>query len=317
MWPTVFLTREYATIRTVKLVHNNQISTAAFVEGPPQVSEWRRLCRVFFGRWSVLVGTVILLLLFIAAILAPYLAPYDPYQVGTTDSLAPPSRKHLLGSDNLGRDTLSRLIYGSRTALMVGFLTVIIASVVGVGLGLLAGYLGGATQMLIMRIIDALMCFPMILLALVIAAVLGGGLHNVIIALSVATIPGYARVTCAMTLSTRENDYVIASQLMGANNAYTIVKHILPNVMPPLLVITTMQLGSLILSEAALSFLGIGIEPPGAAWGAMVNDGYRYLLRYPILSVAPGLAIMLTVFAFNMVGDGLRDALDPRLKGLL
>ncbi|MCR3921994.1 MAG: ABC transporter permease [Firmicutes bacterium] len=299
------------------MINKQTTEEVVFTEAPPQVSEWRRLRRVFLGRTSVAVGAAIMVLVLLTALFAPLLAPHDPYLVGTTSPLAQPSREHLLGSDTLGRDTLSRLIYGSRTALMVGFVTVTIAAVIGVTLGLIAGYLGGIPYTLIMRIIDTIMCFPMLLLALVIAAILGGGLQNVIIALSFAMIPGYARVTCAMTLSVRENDYVIASQLMGASDGYTVIRHILPNIMQPLLVMVTMQLGSLILAEASLSFLGIGIEPPGAAWGAMVSDGYRYLLKSPILSFAPGVAIMLTVFAFNMVGDGLRDALDPRLRGLL
>ena len=164
---------------------------------------------------------------------------------------------------------------------------------------------------------DALMGFPMILLALILAAVLGGGIWNVIIALSVATLPGYARVMNGLTLSIRENDYILAERAMGATSARTMLRHILPNAMPPMIVLVTLQLGFLILAEAGLSFLGIGIKPPGAAWGAMVSDGYRYMLSNPVLSFAPGLAIMVVVFAFNMVGDGLRDALDPRLRGLL
>lgn len=297
----------------------NEISIieADFSEAPPRVNEWRRLGRVFFSRGTVAVGFSILLLVFLLAVFAPFLAPYDPYQVGVTDALIKPDSSHWLGSDALGRDTMSRLIYGSRTALMVGFLTVGIASVVGVMLGLIAGYFGGFLYSVIMRCIDAVMCFPMLLLALIMAAVLGGGIQNVIIALSVAIIPHYTRVTCGMTLSIRENDYVKAAQLMGARDISVILKHVLPNILHPLLVLMTMQLGSLILAEASLSFLGIGIEPPGAAWGAMVNDGYKHLVRNPVLSFAPGLAIMMTVFAFNMVGDGLRDALDPRLRGLL
>jgi len=161
------------------------------------------------------------------------------------------------------------------------------------------------------------MGFPMLLLALMIAAVLGSGIHNVIIALSVATVPGYARTMYGLTLSIRENDYVLAQRAMGASSFRILAGHILPNALPPMIVLVTLQLGTLILAEAGLSFLGIGIKPPGAAWGAMVLDGSRYLLTHPHLSFAPGFAIMLVVFAFNMVGDGLRDALDPRLRGLL
>jgi ABC-type dipeptide/oligopeptide/nickel transport system permease subunit len=288
-----------------------------FEEAPPRVSEWKRFRRVFLSRGMVVFGLLVLLLLLFTAIFATWLAPYDPYRPGTADSLLQPNREHLLGTDILGRDTLSRLIYGSRTALMVGFISVGVASVIGVSLGLSAGYFGGATNVVIMRAMDALLCFPMILLALVVASVLGGGISNVIIALSIATIPGYARVTCGLTLSIRENDYIMAQRAMSSGSVRTMVRHILPNALPPLIVLGTMQLGNLILAEAGLSFLGIGIEPPGAAWGAMVNDGYKYLVWNPVLSFAPGLAIMLVVFAFNMVGDGLRDALDPRLRGLL
>ncbi len=288
-----------------------------FQEAPPRVSEWRRFRRVFLSRGVVVFGLIILLLLLLTAVFATWLAPYDPYKLSTAKSLVQPNWEHPLGSDILGRDTLSRLIYGSRTALMVGFISVGIASVFGITLGVIAGYFGGFINMIIMRAMDALLCFPMLILALVVASVLGGGIQNVIIALSIATIPGYARVTCGVTLSIRENDYIMAGRAMGASDLRTMLGHILPNAFPPLIVLMTMQLGNLILAEAGLSFIGIGIEPPGAAWGAMVSDGYQYLLRNPVLSFAPCLAIMLVVFAFNMVGDGLRDALDPRLRGLL
>jgi peptide/nickel transport system permease protein len=288
-----------------------------FQEAPPRVGEWRRFRRVFLSRGVVVFGLVVLLILFFVAIFATWLAPYDPYKPMTGKSLEQPSTQHLLGTDKLGRDTLSRIIYGSRTALMVGFISVTIASIFGVTFGVIAGYVGGITNALIMRTMDAILCFPMLVLALVVAAVLGGGISNVIIALSIATIPGYARVTCGVTMSVRENDYILAQQSIGSSDTRTMLRHILPNAFPPLIVLMTMQLGALILAEAGLSFLGIGIEPPGAAWGAMVNDGYKYLLRAPILSFAPCIAIMLVVFAFNMVGDGLRDALDPRLRGLL
>jgi len=265
----------------------------------------------------VVFGLVVLLVLFFTAIFATWLAPYDPYKPGTAESLAQPSLEHPLGSDILGRDTLSRLIYGSRTALMVGFISVFVAGIIGIPLGVIAGFVSGITNILIMRTMDALLCFPMLILALVMASVLGGGIQNVIIALSIATLPGYARVTCGLTLSLRENDYILAERAMGSSNLRTMLGHILPNAFPPLIVLMTMQLGGLILAEAGLSFLGIGIKPPDAAWGAMVNDGYNYLKTNPALSFAPCIAIMLVVFSFNMVGDGLRDALDPRLRGLL
>ena len=286
-------------------------------EAPPVVSEWLRFRRVFFQRKIVVFGLVVLSLLVFTAIFAPWLAPHNPYKGKMADSLAKPSKVYILGTDIQGRDTLSRLIYGTRTALMVGFLTVGVAAIAGSMLGLLAGYFGGVTDMIIMRAMDALMGFPMLLLALLLAAVLGGGIQNVIIALSIATLPGYARVMNGLTLSVKENDYIMAERAMGSSDRRTMLKHIMPNALPPMIVLVTVWLGLTILAEANLSFLGIGIKPPGAAWGSMVNDGYQYLMMNPILSFAPGLTIMLVAFAFIMVGDGLRDALDPRLRGLL
>ena len=292
-------------------------TTDTFSEALPHISEWKRFWRVFLQRKLVIIGLVILAILVIAAIFAPLLAPYDPYRGEMRDALEQPSTKYLLGTGIQGRDTLSRLIYGARMVLIVGFVTTGFAAIVGVVLGVLAGYYGGITSMIIMRIMDALMGFPMIILALILASVLGGGIQNVIIALSVAMIPGYARVLNGLTLSIKENDYILAQKSMAATNFRIMFIHIIPNALPPMIVLITLQLGTLILAEAGLSFLGIGIKPPGAAWGAMVSDGYKYLTTNPVLSFAPGLAIMVVVFAFNLVGDGLRDALDPRLRGLL
>jgi peptide/nickel transport system permease protein len=293
------------------------INSTDFSESPPRVSEWRRFRRVFFQRPFVAFGLVVFLILIFVATFATWLVPYNPYKQDLPNAMALPSSQHWLGTDTLGRDTLSRMIYGSRTALTIGFITVAVASIIGMTLGMLAGYYGGVTNMIIMRIIDAIMPFPMILLALLIAALLGGGIKNVIIALSIATIAPYARVMNGVSMSVRENDYIMAEKAMGSGHWRVMLGHILPNAIQPLIVMMTMQLGSVILAEASLSFLGIGITPPGAAWGAMVNDGYRDMLTNPVLSIAPGLAIMLVVFAFNMIGDGLRDALDPRLRGRL
>ena len=292
-------------------------ATETFSESPPHLSEWKRFWRVFLQRKLVIIGLVILGILVTCAIFAPWLAPHDPYRGEPRDSLEGISTKYLLGTDIHGRDTLSRLIYGARTVLYVGFVTTGIAAVIGVFLGIIAGYYRGITNMVIMRIMDALMGFPMIILALILAAVLGGGIQNVIIALSVGMIPGYARVLHGLTLSIKENDYILAQDAMGSSGRRIMFKHILPNSLPVMIVLITLQLGTLILAEAGLSFLGVGIKPPGAAWGAMVSDGYKYLTTNPVLSFAPGLAIMLVVFAFNLVGDGFRDALDPRLRGLL
>lgn len=280
-------------------------------------SEWKRFYKVFFQRKIVMLGLIILILMGISALGAGWISPYDPYAQDMNGTLLHPCKAHWLGTDALGRDTLSRLLYGARTALLVGFATVGLAAVVGISLGVIAGHFGGLINMIIMRSMDLLISFPMIIMALFIAALLGGGIQNVIIALGISAMPGYARVMHGLTLSIRENDFILAVRVIGSRHARTMLRHILPNAFPPMIVLITIQLGSIILAEAGLSYLGIGIKPPGAAWGAMVNDGYRYLLTNPILSFAPGIAIMLVVFAFNLVGDGLRDALDPRLRGIL
>jgi len=282
----------------------------------PRVSEWRRFRRVFFSRGVVVFGIIILFLFIIVAIFAPSIAPYGPYEPDLGHTLQSPSAAHWLGTDALGRDTLSRIIYGTRTSLEIGLIVVSVACLVGIILGTLAGYYGGWVYIIIMRFIDALMSFPMILLALVVAALSGGGMRNVIIALGVALMPNYARLMCGQVLSVKQNDYILAGRAMGAGNL-RLMRHVVLNCLSPLIVLITMMLGVTILAEAGLSFLGIGITPPTAAWGSMVSDAREYLLVLPILSFAPGLALMLVVFAFNMVGDGLRDALDPRLRGLL
>jgi len=260
---------------------------------------------------------VIILIFVIVAIFAPFLAPYDPYMPDLKARLSQPSSTHLLGTDSIGRDTLSRIIHGTRTSLMIGLIVVSVAAIIGMSLGLIAGYLGGWLYTIIMRSVDVVMTFPMILLALVIAAMLGEGIRNVIIALTVGLVPVYARLMCGQVLAIKENEYILAERSIGASNLRIMIRHLIPNALPTLIVVMTMMLGTTVLAEAGLSFLGIGIEPPIPAWGSMVNDGREYLLTHPILSFAPGLAIMLLVFAFNMVGDGLRDALDPRLRGLL
>jgi peptide/nickel transport system permease protein len=282
-----------------------------------RVSEWRRFRRVFFSRGVVAFGMVVIVLFILVAVFAPFIAPYDPYEPELVNTLKNPGAAHWLGTDSLGRDTLSRIIYGSRTSLEIGLIVVFLACTVGMTLGTIAGYYGGWIYTVIMRFIDALMSFPMILLALVVAALLGGGMRNVMIALSVALMPSYARLMCGQVLSVKENDYIMASKAMGASNSHSMLRHIVPNCIPPIIVLITMMLGVTILAEAGLSFLSIGISPPTAAWGSMLNEAREYLLERPILSIAPGAALMLVVFAFNMVGDGLRDALDPRLRGQL
>ena len=288
-----------------------------YQETLPRVSAFRYFRKAFFGRSVVIFGFVIVILFIIVAVFAPIVAPYNPYEQDLDHILEKPSFSHWLGTDTVGRDTLSRIIYGSRTSLIVGVVTVALAAGIGMSLGLVAGYFGGITYVLIMRFIDALMAVPMLLLSLTISALLGGGLGNVVIAIGIALIPIYTRLMCGQVMTIKQSDYITAARSLGANDLAIMIKHVAPNCFAPLIVLITMQIGISILSEAGLSFLGIGINPPGAAWGAMVSEGYRYLTVSPIMSFAPGVAIMLVVFAFNMIGDGLRDALDPRLRGTL
>jgi peptide/nickel transport system permease protein len=286
-------------------------------EAPPQVSEIRRIFKVMSSRWLVVFGAIIVLLLVLTAVLSTWIAPYDPIEPDLSITLQQPSSAHLLGTDALGRDVLSRIIHGAWVSLRVGVIAVSIACIAGMSLGLAAGYFGRWVNNIIMRIIDAMMAIPPLPLSLAIAALLGSGLTNVMIAVGISLVPTYCRLMCGQVLSIKESDYITAAHVIGASDIRIMLRHLLPNSFPPLLVLITLNMGIAILAEASLSYLGIGISPPTAAWGAMVNDGYRYLFTNPLLSFAPGVAVMLVVLSFNMVGDGLRDALDPRLRGII
>jgi len=281
----------------------------------PRYSESRRILRVFFGRKLAVIGLAFIILEILVAIFAPLIAPYDPIKTDLESRLLQPSREHLLGTDSAGRDLFSRVIYGARTSLIIGISAVSISTLIGMTMGICAGFFGSWVYTVIMRFTDALMTFPNLILVLLISGLVGGGMKIVIFALAVGGIAGKCRLMCAQTLTIKQNDYVLAARAMGMGNVRMLLTQILPNAFPPLLVVITMQLGTVILGEAALSFLGVGILPPTPAWGRMVNEGYRFLLTNPLLSIAPGLAIMLVVFGFNMAGDGLRDAIDPRLRG--
>lgn len=280
-------------------------------------SEFRRIIRVFLARKVAVAGLAIIAVLVLVAILAPVIAPHNPYQISMSNKLLPPSWEHPLGTDFLGRDTLSRLLYASRTSLLVGVLSMGCATVVGVIAGLVAAFFGGWVNHVIMRLTDALMAIPGLMLSLLIAGLVGGGMKTVVLAMAVGQAPVLCRLMCGQSLSVKENDYVRAARVIGMGNLRTMATQIFPNAFPPILVAVTLGMGAVILGEAALSFLGIGIVSPTCAWGSMINEGYKYLLTNPLLSIAPGVAIMLTVFGFNMAGDGLRDAIDPRLRGIV
>ena len=276
-----------------------------------------RIVKVLFARKSVVFCMIVLVVLILAAVFAPLVAPYDPVTNNLTDILQGVSSEHWLGTDSMGRDILSRIIYGGRISFTVGLVSVVIAGGIGMVLGLIAGTVGKAADTIIMRIMDAMMSIPMIILALFLGAVFGTGLGNICLALGISAIPAYARVTRGQVLIVKNMDYVTAGTLCGASKIKNTLFHILPNCISANLVLMTMNLGNAILNEAALSFLGMGINPPTASWGAMVNDGYRYMSSNPVISIAPGVFIMIVVLCFNMIGDALRDAMDPKLRGTL
>lgn len=264
---------------------------------------------------NILIGGTVLLLLIAIALAAPLLAPRDPLAIDTSAALRPPDNVYWFGTDQFGRDLLSRVLHGSRISLGMGVISVVIAAAVGIPVGLIAGFYGRKVDMVLMRLIDLMLAFPGILLALVIVTVLGPGLQNAMLAVGIYGIPSYARLVRGSVLQAKELLYVDAARALGMTDLKIIVKHILPNILAPVIVLSTLHVAGSILTGASLSFLGLGAQPPTPEWGALVNAGRDWLRRAWWLSTFPGLAIMMTVVAINLVGDGLRDVLDPRLKG--
>jgi peptide/nickel transport system permease protein len=259
-------------------------------------------------------GLILTVALIIVALAAPLVAPHDPNQQETSRRLEAPSKQHLLGLDDLGRDVFSRIVWGSRVSLRVGFSVVLIAATIGVTLGAISGYFGGLVDVAVMRLCDILLAFPGILLAIALVAVLGPSLNNVILALATIGWVGYARLVRGQVLKVREMEYVTAAKALGAKSPRVILLHVLPNVMNPVIVMATLGLAGAILAEAALSFLGLGVQPPTPSWGAMLTSGRRYLGLANHLAIFPGAAIMLAVMGLNFLGDGLIDALDPKYR---
>jgi len=258
------------------------------------------------------IGGLVVLLFFVVGLLAPWIAPKDPDQVSIRDSLRPPDTEFLLGADNLGRDLLSRVIFGARISLMISFAAVGIATVCGVTLGNLAAWYRGL-ETPIMRLMDVLLSFPGIITALTIISILGSGLENVIVAIVMFHIPQFARLTHGLTLSTKQHAYVTAARSIGTSDSRMLLKHILPNIVAPIIVQMSLLIPDAIMTTAALSFLGLGVKPPTAEWGSMLQDSLRWSRLAPHVMIFPGLALMLVVFGFNTFGDGLRGALDPTI----
>lgn len=259
-------------------------------------------------------GLILLVAMIVVAILAPVIAPYGFDDQSLRDKFLSPSAEHLMGTDNLGRDIFSRLVYGARVSLVVGLIAVAIGAVVGGALGAVAAYYGGTADSLIMRAIDVMIAIPSMVLAIVICAVLGPGLRNTMIAVGFSSIPSYARVVRSAVLSVKQEEYVEASRAVGGNNFTIILKHIIPNCMAPIIVQASLGVGNAIQAAASMSFLGLGIQPPNPEWGAMLSTGRQFIRDYPQMVIYPGLCIMLTTLSLNLLGDGLRDALDPRMK---
>lgn len=259
-------------------------------------------------------SAVVILLFILAAILAPVLTPYTFDGMDLHNRLAPPSRTHLLGTDEAGRDVLTRMLYGSRVSLLVGIVPTVISMLAGAVLGIIAGYNGGRTDAVIMRIADVMLAFPSMFLAMVIMYTLGDGMINIFLALALVNWASVARIVRAETLKLKETEFVEAARSIGVGKLVIMLRHIFPNCAPSLIVLFTLNIPSAILSESSLSFLSIGIKPPQASWGLMVNAGRQFLYSQPWLSLSPSVAIMVVVLAFNFLGDGLRDVLDPHLK---
>jgi peptide/nickel transport system permease protein len=272
---------------------------------------WRRL----LSGWNGRVGLFLISLILIIGIVTPIVDPYDPrVDSNLAEARKSPSFEHPFGTDRLGRDVFRRVLHGARISLVIGFVVVFVSGSVGTILGLMAGYFGGWVDTIVMRLMDILLAFPAILLAIAIVAVRGPGLTNTILAVAVVGVPGYARVVRSMVLSLRERDYVDAARMVGVSNSGIMFGHILPNSLTPIIVQMTLGIGGAIVFSAALGFLGLGVQPPTPEWGAMIADGLPLLNQAPYLVFYPGMAIMVTVLAFNLFGDGLRDALDPQQR---
>lgn len=287
---------------------------SAVFEDSRKRSQFLDVLRRLAKNKAAIVGLILVVIIVFTAIFANVLAPYDPYQQNLREKLQFPSAQHLLGTDNFGRDLFSRIIYGARTSLLVALLSVVIALVIGIVLGATSGYFGGVYEGVVMRLMDILMAIPGLLLAVSISAALGSGIFNTALAISVAGIPSYARIVRANVLTLRDQEFVEAAKATGSGSARIIFKQILPNILAPIIVDTTLRIGANILQISSLSFIGLGVQPPTAEWGSIMTVGRDYIRDfYPIVTF-PGVAIMLTLFGFNLLGDGLRDALDPKLK---
>ncbi|HEU4928470.1 MAG TPA: ABC transporter permease [Candidatus Krumholzibacteria bacterium] len=282
-------------------------------DASPETRRWRVSRRRFFGHRAGVVGAVFVAMVVLGGLFAPWLSPYDPYVIAMDHALEPPSARHWLGTDAFGRDVLSRVMHGASFSLQVGVVSRVLALTLGTFLGLLAGYYGGRTDQVVMRLADVTLAYPGLLLLIAVVAAVGPSKVSLFVALGVVGWAGVARLVRSQVLSLKEREFVTAIRSLGAANSRVIVRHVFPNVLTPILVIFSMGLGASIMAESSLSFLGLGAQPPQPSWGSMISGGLDYLRVAPWLSLAPGIVVTLTVLGFNLVGDALRDLYDPKL----
>jgi len=275
----------------------------------------RDLWKIFKKNKTAVIGLVVALIVIFIAAIAPLLAPYDPLEQNVSEKLTPPRTRYLMGTDVFGRDVLSRVIYGARVSLMVGVFSVMLAMVVGTAMGIYAGFKGGRIENLIMRGVDILMSFPNLIMGLMVMAILGSGFIKLILAIGIVMTPRFIRIAHGSTLSIKEREFVDAAKAMGLSEWRIMTKHILPNILGEVLVMGALWVGTAIRIEANLSFIGLGVPPPTPTWGNMIREGLSHLTNAPWLSIFPGIAILITILSFNMIGDGIRDVTDPRIQG--
>ncbi|MFN2200627.1 MAG: ABC transporter permease [Caldilineaceae bacterium] len=290
------------------------VATEALGGPVVHISQRQRMWRTFRRNRAAFAGLIMVIAIVLTAVFAPVLSPHDPYDQTAKERLSPPSRVHPLGQDDYGRDILSRTIYASRIALLVGVLSVALGGILGTIMGIVAAYRGGAIENVIMRLVDVLLAFPDLITGLLVMAVLGGGLRNMIIAIGIVISSRFARLAHGSTLAMREKDYVSAARSIGVRDVRMLGRHVVPNILGELMVMASLWTASAIRIEANLSFIGLSVPPPTPTWGQMIRDGTVHLLTAPYFSIFPGLAVLITIMAFNLLGDGLRDVLDPRLQ---
>lgn len=297
-------------LKDKSVVLNDQVEMEEIITG----NQLKRMWHTFKKSKLAILGLIIVAIFVVVAFLAPYLAPYDPLKQNLVNMLKPPSAKHWLGTDEMGRDILSRLIHGARISMKVGFVAVGVAFIIGTPLGIFAGYYGGKIDAFLMRAMDVLMAFPGILLAICLVSILGPSLDNAILSVGIYAVPNFARLARGETMALKHNEYIEAARALGASNIRIIFTHVLVNIVAPLIVLCTLSFGNAILTTSGLGFLGMGAQPPTPEWGAMLSSGRQYLMVAPHVTTIPGLVILVLVLGLNLFGDGLRDILDPKLK---